>query len=149
MGQVLAGRSVYLPVDWYFDRCCFLTNCGKCLHCGDPTNVLIPLISVFHIYKLIKTIHQSDNTSIKAHDKWCVYVQRRSFFIDWKLSLMEQNDRGELIKWLCASCLTTLNNSCLFDYCMWRIYQEVVLQRRGDICLGGCSSNCQGEALFM
>lgn len=36
----------------------------------------------------------------------------------------------KLIKWLCVSCLATLNYSCLFDCCVWRIYWEV--EHRGS-----------------
>lgn len=43
--------------------------------------------------------------------------------------------REKLIKWLCVSCLATLNNSCLFDCGVWRVYREVVHQ--GRRCLSG------------
>lgn len=39
----------------------------------------------------------------------------------------------KLIKWLCVSCLATLNYSCLFDCCVWRIYWEV--EHQGRRCL--------------
>lgn len=54
---------------------------------------------------------------------------------------------AKLIKWLCVSCLATLNYSCLFDCCVWRIYWEVVHQRANP-CLGCCSSNSTGKVPF-
>lgn len=78
-------------------------------------------------------------------DKLAMFSHRREVIFT---HVYRSNEIGaKLIKWLCVSCLATLNYSCLFDCCVWRIYWEVVHQRANP-CLGCCSSNSTGKVPF-
>lgn len=49
----------------------------------------------------------------------------KEVFFQVKIKCEEIRQTERVIKWLCMSCLATLNNSYLFDCCTWWTYWEV------------------------